>query len=73
MSELKVINNILTKTEYGQVYDLGPMVEFVVLSDGLHVFKKVGDVGMYVGTLNEPLGEEVWQMIYGEGEKNDTI
>lgn len=71
MSELKVkvINNRLIKTECGRVYDLGSMAKFAVLPNGLHVFKKVGDVGFYAGTLNEPLGEEAWQTIYGDGAK----
>ena len=74
MHELKVINCRLTRTEHGQIFDIGSMADFFVLPDSTQVFKKVGDVGLYehVGVLNEPLGEYVWDIIYGKGAKHDN-
>lgn len=75
MSELKVINSRLTKTDHGRVCDLGSMINFLVLPNSTQVLKKVVGTGLYehIGTLDEPLGEQVWNIIYGGGARHDSI
>lgn len=72
---LKVINSRLTRTEHGRVFDLGSMINFLVLPNSTQVLKKVVGTGLYehVGELNDPLGEQAWNIIYGKGAKHDSI